>query len=75
MEFKKYVSITNCEDLIKHCEIREDCLSIIEEIKKNRTLEEVLQYFNMLGFDCDDIYDFFIYEIDDYDDLMRKIKD
>ena len=75
MEFKKNVSITNCEDLVKHCEIRDDCLFIIDQIKENNTLDEVLEYFCNMDFDCDDIYNFFIFDIDDYEDLMKKIKD
>ena len=73
MYFKKDVSITNIEDLKRECEIRSDCLGIIEEIDKADILQEVLQYFNDCCYDCDDIYEFFINDIEDFEDLLRLL--
>ena len=71
--FKKEVSITNIEDLKKHCCIRQDCLEIVDKIDEAGILDELLQYFEDLQYDCDDIYEFFINEIGDFNDLLKLL--
>ena len=66
MEFTKKVNITTKDDLIKHCEIRCDCLEIIEDLDEYDCIKNALKYFNELQYDCDDIYEFFIFDVDDF---------
>lgn len=70
---KKEVNISNIEDLKRECEIRYDCLEIVDKIDEAGILEEVLQYFEDLQYDCDDIYEFFIFEVGDFSDLLKLL--
>lgn len=73
MEFAKKVNITNKYDLLKHCEIRYDCVDIVEKLDKYDIIENILKYFDELQYDCDDIYEFFIFDVDDFKQLVKLL--
>lgn len=73
MEFSKKVSISNKYDLLKHCEIRSDCIYMVEKLDQYDIIKNILKYFDELGFDCDDIYEFFIFDVDDFIYLVKLL--
>lgn len=73
MKFLREVDISNKEDLLEHCEIRYDCVSIIEKLDEYDIIENALKYFDELQYNCDDIYNFFIFDVDDFMDVVKLL--